>query len=103
MRSTPPRLTSRFLIVLTLIALITFLLGFSENHTPSSLPRSALNFAQQRLPGFGEFASSGRRWDSDDGTCFGWDPHGMVEDDPPDCLRAKQFRQVQQLRKVNPR
>jgi hypothetical protein len=27
----------------------------------------------------------------------------MVEDDPPDCLRAKQFRQVQQLRKVNPR
>jgi hypothetical protein len=103
MRSTPPQLSSRFLVVLAAIALVTLLLGFSENHAPSSLPRSALNFAQQRLPGFGEAANTGRRWGSDDGTCFGWDPHGGVEDDPPDCLRAKQFRQVQNVRRANPR
>jgi hypothetical protein len=102
MRSTPPRLTNRSLVVLAFIALITFI-SLSDNHAPSSLPRSALSFAKQRLPGFGEIGNPGRRWGgSDDGTCFAWDPHGLEEDDPPDCLRARQFRQVQKVRKANP-
>jgi hypothetical protein len=89
-------------VVLAFIALITFI-SLSDNHAPSSLPRSALSFAKQRLPGFGEIGNPGRRWGgSDDGTCFAWDPHGLEEDDPPDCLRARQFRQVKKVRKANP-
>jgi len=33
--------------------------------------------------------------------CENWDPHGPPEDDPPDCLRAKQFREIQEFRKLN--
>jgi hypothetical protein len=33
--------------------------------------------------------------------CQGWDPHGLIEDDPPDCLRAKQLREVQEFRKLD--
>lgn len=30
--------------------------------------------------------------------CAGWDPHASEEHDPPQCLRAKQLRQIQALR-----
>ncbi|KAL1407717.1 hypothetical protein Q8F55_007150 [Vanrija albida] len=30
--------------------------------------------------------------------CEGWEPHGAPEDDPPACLRARQFRQIQAFR-----
>lgn len=30
-------------------------------------------------------------------SCRGWDPHGDPSDDPPNCLRARQLRQLQQV------
>lgn len=33
--------------------------------------------------------------------CAGWDPHAGEENDPPDCLRAKQFRELQTFKNLN--
>ncbi|KAL1412095.1 hypothetical protein Q8F55_003092 [Vanrija albida] len=33
-----------------------------------------------------------------DGPCAGWDRHGLKEDDPPGCLRARQWRELQHFR-----
>lgn len=32
--------------------------------------------------------------------CAGWNPHGDEKDDPPNCLRAKQFREIQTFKKM---
>jgi len=37
----------------------------------------------------------GSWWSKD--ACEGWDPDGSVEDDPVECLKARQYRQVQRV------
>lgn len=36
-------------------------------------------------------------WFGNKDECKGWDPEGAVDDDPPGCLKARQYRQVQRV------
>lgn len=79
----------------------------------------------KKAPTHGKFEAHGQEWDwkgassdmyngyngdghnyaywnaHDDGPCAGWDRHGLRKDDPPGCLRAKQWRELQDYRAMD--
>lgn len=50
----------------------------------------ATDLVASHLSKLGSHLSSG-----ENAGCAGWDPHGDVDQDPPNCLRARQLRQLQ--------
>lgn len=84
-----PRLLPRLLLFGGILMLLTFTLLVATGHEGSTALVSSIPKVKNYLPSQLGFAT-------DDG-CTGWDPHGSVEQDPPNCLRARQLRQLQTL------
>jgi hypothetical protein len=97
---------TRLLIFLAAAASITVLLGIGQRADPSFFPSfspsSQGNDYGPPQAAFSppSFYPASQRGNADE-ACIHWNPHGFPDEDPPDCLRARQFRQIQHVRENN--
>lgn len=79
-----PRPSSRQLKIFVPIILVILILSLAHRSVPKEDLDWGIQYGQEKL---GLHA------------CSGWDPDNAKENDPPECLRATQWRQVENLMK----
>lgn len=96
-RSLLPR-RNRYTLIIAFLIFVPALTLITSHHT-SHLPRYVQD-GQDRVTAWAD-ASEGRVWVEKmkewGGGCRGWDPDKPEEEDPPTCLKARQYRQTMRV------